>query len=379
MIRIMKMWPQLIKKSRSWARGKKFLAPSVCVLFILCWSGCTLPINYKSSYGVPDVIQIPVCLEVTLDEDVIDSGYDDYQLKSSIIQSIKADLSSNLFRVTSSDDCGIEAKITVKRLDYSEAPWGLLWLPLVYVGLPISKMTGEAEVTMSLKQRTNGALIDYYSADKEDSHWVGLYYGWKYGFNPQEGALCLAMEDIKKQVIEDKHKIMQFVGSWEHPHQSSEGTFTQSPGKNTFVALPPWDKPKIGIALTGLSARDVTKNEVAAAADFLRRELFKTDYFAVMDPSAIEAALEQQDIQMKECFDQTCSVELGKTLSVSKVVFGSLTKLGQKYFLEVSIADVETGKLIAAEGGRACKLEEIPELAKSVSRKVALHFSGSEE
>jgi hypothetical protein len=146
------------------------------------------------------------------------------------------------------------------------------------------------------------------------------------------------------------------------------------------IDLPSHKGEKISIALSGLSPRGVNKDEAEAIADFFRRELFHIGYFVVSDRATMEAALKQQNIQMEECFDQVCAIELGNMLNVSKVAFGSLIKLGQIYFLEVAVADVETGVLVAAEGeGMVCQQEDLPSLARAVARKIAFNILQEEE
>jgi hypothetical protein len=140
--------------------------------------------------------------------------------------------------------------------------------------------------------------------------------------------------------------------------------------------LPPRKISKISIAIIGLDYRNIEKDEAMIITDILRRELFKSNYFEITDRATMEAVLEQQNVQISECFEQSCSIELGRMLAVEKVAFGSVSKLGKSYILEVAIADVETGKLIAAEGhGLICDIESIPELVENVAKKLALHFA----
>ena len=149
---------------------------------------------------------------------------------------------------------------------------------------------------------------------------------------------------------------------------------------NIDIILPERNFPRISIALTGLRHRGITEEEAAIITDILRRKFFQTDYFQVTDKATMKIVLEQQNFQMSDCSDQACSIEIGRLLDVAKVAFGSVSKLGHKYILEVAVADVETGELIAAEGCELiCEIEEIPNLAGCAAGKIALHFAQENE
>ena len=151
-------------------------------------------------------------------------------------------------------------------------------------------------------------------------------------------------------------------------------------GLNIDITLPARNSPRISIALTGLRHRGITEEEAAIITDILRRKLFQTDYFQVTDKATMEIVLEQQNFQMSDCSDHACSIEIGRLLDVAKVAFGSVSKLGSKYILEIAVADVETGELIAAEGCELiCEIEEIPNLAGCAAGKIALHFAPKKE
>ena len=181
------------------------------IIFLLCFcSGCSAPIvSYNSTVGGPNVIQNKARVTITI-ERVHQSVLNNSNL-SSIKESIKNDLSSNLLNLTSFGDYEIDVAVNVNLLTYNEEPWGLLWIPLVYFGVPSSKYVGEAAVNFILTDK-DGKFLAKYESTKIIKKWSNLYNEHKQKHRVLDISLRLAMKDIKKKVTVDSNKIISLIG-----------------------------------------------------------------------------------------------------------------------------------------------------------------------
>jgi len=88
---------------------------------------------------------------------------------------------------------------------------------------------------------------------------------------------------------------------------------------------------------------------------------------AVMDPDAMDAATGD----VLRCYAVDCAVSAGLRAGVDRVIFGSVSALGEKHIVQVSVVNVATGAVIWA-GSLAAKTAEdldtvVKRLAKSIS------------
>jgi TolB-like protein len=105
---------------------------------------------------------------------------------------------------------------------------------------------------------------------------------------------------------------------------------------------------KTNIAVTTIkNAAGVSEGEVDLLADRLRAELFNTGAVNVMEREQMQAILKEQGFQQSgACTDEACLVEMGQLLGVSKIVTGSLGKLGGLFMVNLRIIDVKTGQIV---------------------------------
>lgn len=83
--------------------------------------------------------------------------------------------------------------------------------------------------------------------------------------------------------------------------------------------------------------------------DALSDALVKTGRVRVMERSQIESILQEQGFQQSgACSGGECAVEVGKLLSIDKMVVGSLGKLGESYSFTIRLVNVETGEILGS-------------------------------
>jgi hypothetical protein len=87
----------------------------------------------------------------------------------------------------------------------------------------------------------------------------------------------------------------------------------------------------------------------------------------VLNPDAMDAAVGEE----LECYQSECAADAGALASVERVIYGSVSTLGEKHIVQVSVVNVMTREVIWA-GSLAAKTAEdldtvVKRLAKSIS------------
>jgi TolB-like protein len=100
------------------------------------------------------------------------------------------------------------------------------------------------------------------------------------------------------------------------------------------------------IAILDLEGRGISASETASLTDRLRSQLVKTGEVIVVERGQMNQILDEQDFQLTGCTSDECAVEVGQLLGVSKMVAGSIGKIGQAYMLDVRIINVQTGAIL---------------------------------
>ena len=100
------------------------------------------------------------------------------------------------------------------------------------------------------------------------------------------------------------------------------------------------------IAVLDFEGRGIAAIEAASLTDRLRSYLVQTDAITVVERGAMDQILREQDFQMAGCTSDECAVEIGQLLGVTRMVAGSIGKLGSIYTMDLRVVDVGTGKII---------------------------------
>jgi TolB-like protein len=131
-------------------------------------------------------------------------------------------------------------------------------------------------------------------------------------------------------------------------------------------------------ALGGMNAE-----QVGTVTRLLETGLVKSARFQVLERNEIAQVLAAQEYSAEECFDESCAVRLGRLLAARLIVLGTLSRLGDRFFLTAKIIEVSTGKTLEAEHEEAETLEAIARRAENLGFRLAerqpvLQGAGSE-
>ncbi len=99
------------------------------------------------------------------------------------------------------------------------------------------------------------------------------------------------------------------------------------------------------IAILDLESRGISSSEIASLTDRLRSEMVKTGRITVVERGQMQQILSEQDFQMAGCTSEECAVEVGQLLGVSKMIAGSIGKVGSTFSIDIRTIDVSTGRI----------------------------------
>ena len=102
------------------------------------------------------------------------------------------------------------------------------------------------------------------------------------------------------------------------------------------------------------------------AESVLRIEMTKTEQFNVIDKLDMNEILEENQIDITNCYGKKCLLRVGKSAGVDKVVTGSIENLGKKIVITVKILDV------ASESYDKVAIEEFINLDSEIQNMVKI-------
>lgn len=116
---------------------------------------------------------------------------------------------------------------------------------------------------------------------------------------------------------------------------------------------------------------DLNSEQVGTVTRLLETGLVKSSMFQVLERNEIAQVLAAQEYSAEECFDENCAVRLGRLLAARLIVLGTLSRLGDRYFLTAKIIEVATGKTLEAEHEEADTLEAIARRAENLGYRLS--------
>ena len=99
------------------------------------------------------------------------------------------------------------------------------------------------------------------------------------------------------------------------------------------------------VAVLDLSPEGISDSEARILSSKLRSEAVKSKLFDVIDRGNMDAILKEQSFQLSGCTTGECVVEIGQLLGVQKIISGTVGKFGSIYIINISLTNIETGKI----------------------------------
>jgi len=116
---------------------------------------------------------------------------------------------------------------------------------------------------------------------------------------------------------------------------------------------------------------NMDKNIARPLTDSVRREIMQSGKYEIIDRSNMDKILKEQAFQMTGCTAKDCAVEAGQLLGVGKIIVGTVSIVGQTYYLSLSLVNVESGKTEKVEEETCrCEIDELINSSKKVAAKL---------
>ena len=228
--------------------------------------------------------------------------------------------------------------------DYTKHRTILLDIPFFYpfpFFWPLTPLWGKASVKVAcdLFDR-KGSLIKSFEVQGDEKYLI-LLYSW-YRTAPIKEALRKAYEDAfikaSKAIADDRNIIIA----------RTDSLSKKIPEKTNAVFIgSAIDSLKKSIAVLNLEGYGISESDALALTNRLTTELFKTNYFNVVEREKTDEILDEQGFQLSGCTSSECLVEAGKLLNVQLMLGGSVSKVGDYYSIELRIIDVESGAILS--------------------------------
>jgi len=141
---------------------------------------------------------------------------------------------------------------------------------------------------------------------------------------------------------------------------------------------PPQERLTVGVI--DLEANGVDPGEARAISERLRIWLGRTQTFQVIERNQMESIMEEMGFQFSgACDTDECVVQVGKVLGASKMVAGSVSKVGTLYSLQVRIVDMQTSRIEQQAFADVDGIERVlTDATQSVSAELAAAVQGQQ-
>ncbi|MBK9578939.1 MAG: hypothetical protein IPO40_17855 [Fibrobacteres bacterium] len=128
------------------------------------------------------------------------------------------------------------------------------------------------------------------------------------------------------------------------------------------------------LAVMNLRAPGIEAGAAEAINSHLASELVRSGAFRVMERTQMDKILAEQGFQKSgACEKSECEVELGKLLSVDRIVVGDLGRVGTKYALSARMIHVQTGEILVSvtESGASSLEDASTDLVPLIADRLA--------
>lgn len=116
----------------------------------------------------------------------------------------------------------------------------------------------------------------------------------------------------------------------------------------SWMCIVPSEAPKrITLAIMPLASKTLDTEALDILGSTLASDFMNTGMIRIMERSQMERILQEQGFQQSgACDGSECAVEIGKLLTVDRILLGSVGRFGNAYSLSVRMVDVQSGEIV---------------------------------
>ena len=118
------------------------------------------------------------------------------------------------------------------------------------------------------------------------------------------------------------------------------------------------------------TAAGLSSAEVKVYNDVLSTYIARSGAYQVIDRQQQESILEQLEVSYSECKDERCRLEVGRLLSASQLVLGSVGQVGGWLIVSARRVEVVTGQTLSSTSEKYPNLEALMDGARELAQQV---------
>lgn len=135
------------------------------------------------------------------------------------------------------------------------------------------------------------------------------------------------------------------------------------------MTLPAIAEDRVRLAVLDLSAVNVPEFYAATVRDRIEVSLYKSDKIDLLERNKVQLVLKEHNLMAGACRDESCAIQIGKFLSATHVIVGSVTHL-DGYTVTIRVVDVMRGKIVYADSENVSSKEEIAKASVKLSGRI---------
>ncbi|HNR90652.1 MAG TPA: CsgG/HfaB family protein [Spirochaetota bacterium] len=136
-----------------------------------------------------------------------------------------------------------------------------------------------------------------------------------------------------------------------------------------LLSLPAIAEDRVRLAVLDLSAVNVPEFYAATVRDRIEVSLYKSDKIDLLERNKVQLVLKEHNLMAGACRDESCAIQIGKFLSATHVIVGSVTHL-DGYTVTIRVVDVTRGKIVYADSENVSSKEEIAKASVKLSGRI---------
>jgi hypothetical protein len=118
------------------------------------------------------------------------------------------------------------------------------------------------------------------------------------------------------------------------------------------------DEGKI-ITVMDFETSGVAHQEMTLFVDYISSSISDNADYILIDRRQRESILVETQFSNSGCADESCAIEIGRLLSATEMIVGSLGSIGSLYILNIKLIEVETGRTLRDVSERYDSIEKL--------------------
>lgn len=129
------------------------------------------------------------------------------------------------------------------------------------------------------------------------------------------------------------------------------------------------------LSILDFEVSGISEKESLILIDYLSSIIHESGQYKVIDRGQRETILKELEFSLSGCTDEECQLEAGRLLQARYIIVGSMGSVGNRYFLNMKLIDVETGEMLNTSSHKYTSLDAMIDEGESL----ALQLISSDE